>query len=96
MTVFRLQCCLALLLCIATTAFSAPGQTPQQMTVVQLQQENKSLQHKVRRLEAQVAAMREELNAPKASQIVGGIGYIVGIFGVAGWIAARNKNRRGD
>jgi len=56
-----------------------------------LQQENHLLERKIKRLEAQVAAMRDELNRPDASQIGGGIGYIVGIFGVAAWVAARKK-----
>ena len=90
MTGFRLFCCLCLLLLCSTFVF-AEAQRP---TLAQLQQENSRLQRQVRRLEAQVEAMREELNAPDATQVIGGIGYIVGIFGVAGWIAARKKNGR--
>ena len=56
-----------------------------------LQQENQQLQRKVRHLEAQVVAMREELNRPHASQVIGGIGYIVGIFGGVAWYAAGRK-----
>ena len=95
MTGFRLFCCFCLLLLSSSAAFAVtePG-APQ--TVAQLQQENASLQRQVKRLEAQVTAMREELNTPDATQIVGGIGYIVGIFGIAGWIAARKKSGRGN
>lgn len=60
-----------------------------------LQQENQLLQRRVRRLEAQVAAMRAELNQPHASQVIGGIGYIVGIFGGVAWyVAVRRKSGR--
>ena len=91
MTGFRLFICLCLLL-LSCTVSLAEGQ---QSTTEQLQQENAALQRKVKRLEAQVAAMREEMNSPDATQVIGGIGYIVGIFGVAGWIATRKKNGQG-
>ena len=92
MTRFRLFCCLYLLLSCSTFVF-AEAQHP---SMTQLQQENSTLQRKVRRLEAQVEAMREELNSPDSTQVIGGIGYIVGIFGVAGWIAARKKSGQGN
>ena len=57
--------------------------------------ENAALQVQVKQLEAQVGALREELSQPDATQVLGGIGYIVGIFGVAGWVAAGKKKRQG-
>jgi len=66
------------------------GQTAA-VTDSSLQQENQQLQRQVRRLEAQVAAMREEMNQPHASQVIGGIGYIVGVFGGVAWYAAARK-----
>jgi len=89
-TGFRLICCVLFLSCSVVHA----GE-PAAADISQLQQENRQLQRQVRRLEVQVEALREELNAPNASQVIGGIGYIVGIFGVAGWIAARKKNGQG-
>lgn len=96
MTCFRLFCCLCLFLLSCSVVFAATGQDSVASTIIQLQQENASLQRKVRRLEAEVTAMREELNTPHASQVFSGIGYIVGIFGIAGWIAARKQRGRGD
>lgn len=90
MTIIRLFCCLCLLSVLAGPVFAA-NQNDNQQAIVQLQHENTALQRKVRRLEAQVAAMREDLNTPGLNQIAGGIGYVVGIFGVAAWIAARKK-----
>jgi hypothetical protein len=94
MTGFRLLCCLCLVLLISTNGIAQPPTDSASATIDQLQQENTSLQLKVKRLERQVSAMREEMNTPDATQIIGGIGYIVGIFGVCGWIAARKKSGR--
>ncbi len=95
MTSFRQLCCLAALLLTLFLAcpLSATIQpTATESTAQQLQQENAALQRRVRRLESQVAAQREELNSPGATQIIAGIGYIVGIFGIIGWLAARKKS----
>ena len=94
MTGFRLLCCLCLLLFCCSFGFAATQQESLSPSISQLQQENSNLQRKLRRLESQVKAMREEMNTPDATQVFGGIGYIVGIFGVAGWIAARKKSGR--
>lgn len=93
---FRQLCCqfsglLLLGLLFATPLFAAGQMAAPEPTVQQLQQENAGLQRKVLRLESQVAALRDELTSPGATQIVGGIGYIVGLFGVAGWLTARKK-----
>ena len=97
MTSFRQFCCSCPLLfglLLAAPACAADPQLPAPEMLVQLQQENTALQGKLRHLEHQVAALRDELNSPDATQILGGIGYIVGLFGVAAWLAARKKNRR--
>ncbi|SHI79998.1 hypothetical protein SAMN02745165_00921 [Malonomonas rubra DSM 5091] len=61
--------------------------------LVALQQENRLLQRQVKKLEAQVDAMREEMNQPGAERIISGLGYIVGVFGITGWVAASRKKR---
>lgn len=98
MTSFRLICCLCtcLLLICCAVGFAELSEKTVPATVTQLQQDNASLQRQVKRLEAQVAAMRDEMNTPDATQIFAGIGYIVGIFGIAGWVAARKKNGQGN
>lgn len=98
MTAFRHVCrcfCMLMLglLLFASLGFAAET-VASKATVMQLQQENAALQRKIRRLESQSAALREELNSPGSAQIIGGIGYIVGLFGIAGWFAARNKSRQ--
>jgi nickel transport protein len=98
MTSFRLTCCLCccLLLICGSVGFAEPSENIAPVTVTQLQQDNVFLQRQVNRLEAQVTAMRDEMNGSDASQIFAGIGYIVGIFGVAAWVAARKKNGQGN
>ena len=98
MTGFR-QICRCICLLLLGAILSAPVLAVEQTLLAnkriqQLEQENSTLQRKVRRLERQTKAMRDELNSPGAPQIIGGIGYIVGLFGVAGWIAARKKSRQ--
>ncbi|HEY5673737.1 MAG TPA: hypothetical protein VIR78_08535 [Malonomonas sp.] len=96
MTSFRqLSCCCALLVVLlAVPVFASEQPAAEHETFLQLQHDNVELQSKVRRLEQQVAALRDELNAPDATQVIGGIGYIVGLFGIAGWFAARKKARQ--
>jgi nickel transport protein len=97
MTSFRQSCCFYLLLLgllLVPPAFAAETQVSAPELLLQLQQENATLQGNVRRLEHQVTALRDELNSPDATQIIGGIGYIVGLFGIAGWLAARKINRQ--
>ena len=99
MTGFRQSSCRGfclLLLCLllaAPIAAVASGAVATELSVP-LQQENADLKRKLRRLEHQVAALRDELNSPDATQIIGGIGYIVGVFGIAGWIVSRKKQRQ--
>ncbi|NOY13745.1 MAG: hypothetical protein GXP51_08725 [Deltaproteobacteria bacterium] len=97
MTGFRQICCLCLLLlCLfsASALYAVVPPVTGAETVLQLEQENAALQHKIRRLQRETAALRDELGSPGISQIFGGIGYIVGLFGVVGWIAARKKTHR--
>jgi hypothetical protein len=97
MTRFQQVCCPCLLLlslALVAPTFAAEPLLYATATVQQLQQENTALQGKVQRLEHQVAALRQELNAPDATQTIGGIGYIVGLFGIAGWFTAHKKNRQ--
>ena len=62
--------------------------------LAELRQENTALRRQVQRLERQVAAQRDELSRPGASEVFGGLGYIVGIFGIAAWWSARRQANR--
>ena len=63
--------------------------------LAELQKDNVALRRQVQRLKQQVSAQREELNSPGLTEIAGGIGYIVGIFGLFGWKAARKQSSAG-
>ncbi len=92
---FGRTCSLLLLLSscyLASPVFAGPPTPASEPTIKQLQEENASLRRQLMRLQSQVAAQREELNSPGASQIISGLGYIVGIFGLAGWLAGRKKS----
>ena len=99
MTGFRqssgsLLCLLLLCLFLTATVDVVVSDARAAELSVPLAQENAELKRKLRRLEHQVSALRDELNSPDSTQIVGGIGYIVGVFGIAGWLAARKKQRQ--
>lgn len=100
MTSFRQSSCsivCLLLFCLLLTPPATAAPDPVAVESAQsLPQENADLKRKLRRLEHQVAALRDELNSPDVSQIFGGFGYIIGIFGIAGWVAARKRTGRED
>lgn len=53
----------------------------------------RNLHKELRRIHREIAALRAELESPGVPEILGGIGYIFGIFGTACYIAGK-KNRR--
>ena len=99
MTVFRQTftcCCLVLMLGLLPVVplFAAEPVSAVEIYLQRLEQENAVLQRQVRRLESQAVALREELNSPGAEQVIAGIGYIVGLFGVVAWFASRKKSHQ--
>lgn len=57
-----------------------------------LEAQQQELLREVRRLHRELAALREELARPGAQQIFGGIGYILGLCGVAFFFMGRKKS----
>jgi len=43
-------------------------------------------------IRSELIKMNMELSKPKVTEILGGIGYIVGLFGAALWVKGKNKN----
>lgn len=79
--------------------FRAPGtlwaQDPpegdcQEMVTLLKARESK-LSGDLRRIQREIAALRADLNKPGMDSIFSGIGYILGIFGTAAFIAARRR-----
>ena len=74
---------------------AAPESLPGPMDCAQLaallQAENSRLGGELRRIQREVAALRADLEKPGLPEVVGGIGYILGLFGVAAFVAARRR-----
>lgn len=49
------------------------------------------LAEELRRLHREIAALRAELDQPGLQEVFSGLGYILGLFGVAAFVAARRK-----
>jgi nickel transport protein len=59
-----------------------------------LQKQNNKLSVEIRRIHRELAALRADLNKPDVKDIFGGIGYILGLCGVAALVAARRKREQ--
>ena len=71
----------------------AENQSPDPCTALlaQLQDQNQKLSGDLRRIQRELAALRADLAKPGLKDIMAGIGYIVGLFGAAAFIASRRK-----
>lgn len=56
-----------------------------------LNEQNSKLSGETRRIQREIAALRADLDKPGFKDVVAGIGYILGLFGVAAFVAARRK-----
>lgn len=61
-----------------------------------LQEQDKKNSREFRQLKREVAALGQQLENPGISEIMGGIGYIFGLFGVAASVMSRKKNISGE
>lgn len=59
--------------------------------VALLEKQNQDLSRDLRRIQREIAALRADLDKPGLRDVFGGIGYILGLFGAAAFIAARRK-----
>ncbi len=46
----------------------------------------------MRKIQREIAALRADLDKPGLSEVLGGLGYIFGLFGVAAYVASRRKD----
>lgn len=74
---------------------SAFADTPASETALELavllDEQNRKLSDDLRRIQREIAALRAELDKPRLHDIISGVGYIFGLFGVAAFVAARRK-----
>lgn len=61
-----------------------------------LTEQNQNLSRELRRIQREIAALRSDLDKPDLQDVFSGIGYIIGLFGVAAFMAARRRDRRID
>ncbi len=60
-----------------------------------LEEQNAKTGREFRQLKREVAALGQKMETPGISEILGGIGYIIGIFGVAAYVMSRKKDVSG-
>ncbi len=72
---------------------SVPDQqtTCGELTTLLLEKEQQ-FTREVRSLKRDIAALHHKLDKPDIKDIFGGIGYIIGLFGIAAFVAARRNN----
>jgi hypothetical protein len=52
----------------------------------------KAMQQDLHRLHREIALLTRDQGKPGLAEILGGIGYIIGLFGLATWFHSRNRN----
>jgi len=68
-----------------------PGQETQQEILALLKEQNNKLSGELRRIQREIAALRADMDKPGLKDVFSGIGYILGFFGAAAFVAARRK-----
>ncbi|GAB6193021.1 hypothetical protein [Desulfocastanea catecholica] len=61
-----------------------------------LQEQDKKNSREFRQLKREIAVLGQQLEKPGIAEIIGGIGYIFGLFGVAAYVMSRKKNIPGE
>ncbi|MEJ5347799.1 MAG: hypothetical protein WHS46_03815 [Desulfosoma sp.] len=59
-----------------------------------LQSQQREMGQELRAIKREIAALKTAMQEPDFKDIVGGIGYISGIFGIAFYLHARRERRR--
>jgi nickel transport protein len=80
------------LFCSPTYLYAAsPDVDPCQAVLSQLQEQNNKLSGEMRRIQRELAALRADMAKPGLKEVLAGIGYILGLFGAAAFVASRRK-----
>jgi len=73
-------------------AQTPPGESSQEVITL-LKEQNSKLSSDLRRIQREIAALRADLDKPDIKDVLGGIGYIFGLFGIAAFVASRRKEK---
>jgi hypothetical protein len=69
----------------------SPAEPVPEAVAALLKEQNSKLSGELRRIQREIAALRADLGKPGLKDVISGIGYIFGLFGVAAYVAARRK-----
>lgn len=75
---------------VSVMAQSPAAQGPAEVVTL-IQEQNRKMSEELRRIQREIAALRADLDKPGLLEIFAGIGYILGLFGIAAYVAARRK-----
>jgi len=59
-----------------------------------IQSQQREMVQELRAVKREIGALKVALNEPGLKDIVGGIGYILGVFGIAAYLHARRRHPR--
>ena len=59
-----------------------------------IEEQNRKLGQELRQVKREIAVLNQNLEKPGLREVSAGIGYIVGMFGVAAFVAARRRDRK--
>ena len=62
-----------------------------QALAAQLEVQNRDLRGELRRIQRELAALRVDMDKPGLKEVMAGIGYIFGLFGVAAFAVSRRR-----
>lgn len=69
----------------------SPAEENPQAVITLLREQHGKLSGDLRRIHREIAALRADINQPGIKDVFAGIGYILGLFGTAAFVAARRK-----
>jgi len=72
-------------------ADDSPSEDSCQEAVSLLKAQNDRLSGDLRRIQREIAALRADMDKPGLRDALGGIGFILGIFGTAAFVSSRRK-----
>ena len=64
-----------------------------QTLVARIDEQNQKMSQELRQIKREIAALNQNLEKPGIKDVMAGIGYILGLFGVAAFAAARRRDR---
>ena len=65
-----------------------------QTLMTQIDEQNRRLSQELRQIKREMAALNQNLEKPGIKEVMAGIGTILGLFGVAAFVAARRRERK--